>query len=63
MDDELAFKEIEELAKERKYSLDVAEHIVKKEQKKIYGDSAKLFFTDKGNLETLFHQNQSIEAK
>ena len=54
MDDELASEEIAELARRKKYSLDVAEYMVKKEQKKVYGDSARLFFTDDENLVARF---------
>ena len=55
MDDELAFEKIAELVKNEKYSLDVAEYTIKNEQRKVYSDSARLFFTDKKNIETLFH--------
>ena len=54
MDDELAFEKIAELMKNEKYSLDVAEYMIKNEQKKVYGDSARLFFTGKNNLEGFF---------
>jgi len=54
MDDELAFEKIAELVKNEKYSLDVAEYTIKNEQRKVYSDSARLFFTDKKNVEALF---------
>jgi len=54
MDDELAFEKIADLVKNEKYSLDVAEYTIKSEQKKVYSDSARLFFTDKKNVEALF---------
>lgn len=55
MDDELGFERIAKLVRKEKYSLDVAEYMVKNEQKKVYGDTARLFFTEKENLEALFH--------
>ena len=55
MDDELAFERIAKLVRKEKYSLDVAEYMVKNEQKKVYGDTARLFFMEKENLEALFH--------
>jgi hypothetical protein len=55
MDDELVFEKIADLVKNEKYSLDVAEYTIKNEQKKVYSDSARLFFTDKENIEALFH--------
>ena len=55
MDDELAFEKIADLVKNEKYSLDVAEYTIKNEKKKVYSDSARLFFTDKENIEALFH--------
>ena len=54
MDDELAFEKIADLVKNEKYSLDVAEYTIKNEQRKVYSDSARLFFTDKKNVEALF---------
>ncbi len=54
MDDELAFEKIADLVKNEKYSLDVAEYTIKNEQRKVYSDSARLFFTDKKNIEALF---------
>ena len=54
MDDELAFERIADLVKNEKYSLDVAEYTIKNEQRKVYSDSARLFFTDKKNVEALF---------
>ena len=54
MDDELVFEKIAELVKNEKYSLDVAEYTIKNEQRKVYSDSARLFFTDKKNVEALF---------
>ena len=54
MDDELAFEKIADLVKNEKYSLDVAGYTIKNEQKKVYSDSARLFFTDKKNVEALF---------
>ena len=54
MDDELAFDKIADLVKNEKYSLDVAEYTIKNEQRKVYSDSARLFFTDKKNVEALF---------
>ena len=54
MDDELAFGKIAELVKNEKYSLDVAEYTVKNEQRKVYSDSARWFFTNKENIEALF---------
>ena len=47
MDDQLASDKVAIIAKEKKYSLDVAEYIIKNEQRKIYGDSARLFFTER----------------
>jgi hypothetical protein len=55
MDDELAFEKIAKLVENEKYSLDIAEYTVKNELRKVYSDSARLFFTDKKNIETLFH--------
>lgn len=54
MDDELAFDKIADLVKNEKYSLDVAGYTIKNEQKKVYSDSARWFFTDKKNVEALF---------
>lgn len=54
MDDELASGKIAELVKNEKYSLDVAEYTVKNEQRKVYSDSARWFFTNKENIEALF---------
>ena len=54
-DDELAFEKIAKLVENEKYSLDIAEYTVKNELRKVYSDSARLFFTDKKNIETLFH--------
>lgn len=54
MDDELAFEKIADLVKNEKYSLDVAEYTIKNEQRKVYSDSARLFFTDRKNVEALF---------
>ncbi|MBQ7080448.1 MAG: hypothetical protein IJM92_12505 [Fibrobacter sp.] len=54
LDDELAHEKIAELVKGSHYSLDIAGYMVKNEQKKIYGDSARTFFTDKENIERMF---------
>lgn len=54
MNDELAHEKVAKIVKNEKYSLDVAEYMVRNDLRKIYGDSARTFFTNKESLESLF---------